>query len=171
MSARLGTTQQIALEGFQSQLDDVLALHRNELHRRSETLFDDLNGRIRQSFEEASQSAVSQFDEQVRGLAEPHIERTNDAISRMAGGRSLLDASLSLQRDRIGARRMKLSRNRWRASGEPRQVEQLLRSITRRDGTQPDGLESRAGDIRHRTGGNLQNSGMVRKKYRRNLTA
>ncbi|PYU00294.1 MAG: hypothetical protein DMG34_19485, partial [Acidobacteria bacterium] len=62
-SSRLGTTQQLALEAFQSQLDDVLTLHRNELHRRSENLFDDLNARIRRSFDEASQDAVRNFDE------------------------------------------------------------------------------------------------------------
>jgi len=44
---------------------------------------------------------VNKFDEQVRTLAEPHINQTNEAISRMAGGRSLLDASLSLQQERI----------------------------------------------------------------------
>jgi len=154
MSARLGTTQQVALEGFQSQLDDVLALHRNELHRRSETLYDDLNGRIRQSFEEASQSAVSQFDEQVRGLAEPHIERTNDAISRMAGGRSLLDASLSLQQDRIRsaadeAFAESLARFRENLGGVEQLLQEASQGVMERNLTE---LESRAGDIRHRTG-------------------
>ena len=96
-SSRLGTTQQLALEGFQSQLDDVLTLHRNELHRRSESLFEELNTRIRRSFSDASQDAVNKFDQQIRGMVEPHISQTNEAISRMAGGRSLLDASLSLQ--------------------------------------------------------------------------
>jgi len=154
MSSRLGTTQQIALEGFQSQLDDVLTLHRNELHRRSETLFDDLNGRIRRSFEEASQAAVSKFDEQVRCLAEPHIERTNDAISRMAGGRSLLDASLSMQQDRIRsaadqAFAESLARFRENLGGVEQLLQEASQGVIERNLTE---LEGRAGDIRHRTG-------------------
>src|SRR3989442_974734 len=37
-SARIESAKQQALGEFQSQLDDVLSLHRNELHRRSESL-------------------------------------------------------------------------------------------------------------------------------------
>jgi hypothetical protein len=153
-SERLGTTQQYAMESFQSQLDDVLSLHRNELHRRSETLFDDLNARIRKSFEDASQDAVSKFDEQVRSLAEPHIEKTNDAISRMAGGRSLLDASLALQQERIrsaadDAFAASLARFRENLGG----VEQLLQEASQGVINQSlNELEGKAGDIRHRTG-------------------
>jgi hypothetical protein len=150
-SERLGTTQQYALERFQSQLDDVLSLHRNELHRRSETLFDDLNTRIRQSFDDASHDAVRKFDEQVRSLAEPHIEKTNEAISRMAGGRSLLDASLALQQERIrsaadDAFAESLARFRENLGG----VEQLLQEASQGViGRNIAELESKAGDIRH----------------------
>jgi hypothetical protein len=153
-SSRLGTTQQLALEGFQSQLDDVLTLHRNELHRRSENLFDDLNTRIRRSFDEASQDAVRNFDEQIRTLAGPHIDQTNEAISRMAGGRSLLDASLSLQQDRIRsaadeAFAESLARFRENLGG----VEQLLQEASQRVmGQNLTELENKAGDIRHQTG-------------------
>jgi hypothetical protein len=153
-SERLGTAQQYALQGFQSQLDDVLSLHRNELHRRSETLFDDLHTRIRQSFDDASQDAVRKFDEQVRTLAEPHIERTNEAISRMAGGRSLLDASLSLQQERIrsaadDAFAESLARFRENLGG----VEQLLQEASQGViGRNLAELESKAGDIRHSAG-------------------
>jgi len=153
-AAQLGNTHESALRGFQTQLDDVLTLHRNELHRRSETLFDDLNARIRRSFDEASQEAVNKFDEQVRTLAEPHINQTNEAISRMAGGRSLLDASLSLQQERIRntadeAFAESLARFRENLGG----VEQLLHDasqvVIERNLTV---LESKAGDVRHRTG-------------------
>ena len=153
-SERLGTAQQYALQGFQSQLDDVLSLHRNELHRRSETLFDDLNARVRKSFDEASQDAVRNFDEQVRSLAEPHIERTNEAISRMAGGRSLLDASLSLQQERIrsaadDAFAESLARFRENLGG----VEQLLQEASQGViGRNLAEFESKAGDIRHAAG-------------------
>src|SRR5262249_37670213 len=91
-SARVGTVHQQGIEGFQTQLDDVLSLHRNELHRRSESLFDEINARIRATFEEASHQAVAHFDQQVESMVGPHIARTDDAIQRLAGGRALLDA-------------------------------------------------------------------------------
>ena len=150
-SERLSTTRQYALEGFQSQLDDVLSLHRNELHRRSETLFDDLNTRIRRSFDEASQDAVRKFDEQVRSLAEPHIEKTNDAISRMAGGRSLLDASLTLQQERIRsaadeAFAESLARFRENLGGVEELLQEASQGVISRNLAE---LESKAGDVRH----------------------
>jgi hypothetical protein len=150
-SERLGATQQYALQGFQSQLDDVLSLHRNELHRRSETLFDDLNTRIRRSFDEASHDAVRKFDEQVRSLAEPHIEKTNEAISRMAGGRSLLDASLALQQERIrsaadDAFAESLARFRESLGGVEQLLQEASQGVISRNVAE---LESKAGDIRH----------------------
>jgi len=102
-SARAGTLQQQAISGFQSQLDDVLSLHRNELHRRSESLFDDADKRIRSTFEEASHQAVTHFDQQIESMVQPHVARTDEAIQRLAGGRSLLDAALTMQQERIRA--------------------------------------------------------------------
>jgi BMFP domain-containing protein YqiC len=153
-AAQLGNTHESALQGFQTQLDDVLTLHRNELHRRSETLFDDLNARIRRSFDEASQEAVKKFDEQVRALAEPHINQTNEAISRMAGGRSLLDASLSLQQERIRntadeAFAESLARFRENLGGVEQLLHDAAQMVIERNMTE---LESKAGDVRHRTG-------------------
>src|SRR5271166_6879975 len=43
LPARIETVQHQAVAEFQSQLDDVLSLHRNELHRRSETLFEEIH--------------------------------------------------------------------------------------------------------------------------------
>jgi hypothetical protein len=151
-SSRLGTTQQLALEGFQGQLDDVLTLHRNELHRRSESLFEELNARIHRSFSDASQDAVNKFDEQIRGMVKPHISQTNEAISRMAGGRSLLDASLSLQQDRIrGAADEAFAESLSRFRENLGSVEQLLheasQGVINRNLTE---LQDKAGDIRHR---------------------
>ena len=151
-SSRLATTQQLALEVFQSQLDDVLTLHRNELHRRSESLFEELNRRIHRSFSDASQDAVNKFDEQIRGMVEPHINQTNEAISRMAGGRSLLDASLSLQQDRIrGAADEAFAESLSRFRENLGSVEQLLheasQGVINRNLTE---LQDKAGDIRHR---------------------
>ena len=151
-SSRLATTQQLALEGFQSQLDDVLTLHRNELHRRSESLFEELNARIHRSFSDASQDAVNKFDEQIRGMVDPHVDRTNEAISRMAGGRSLLDASLSLQQDRIRgaadeAFAESLSRFRENLGGVEQLLHEASQSVINRNLAE---LEGKAGDIQHR---------------------
>ena len=155
------------MEGFQSQLDDVLTLHRNELHRRSETLFDDLNETHSPVVRGSQPDSGKQFDEQVRGLVEPHIEQTNDAISRMAGGRSLLDASLSLQQDRIRsaadeAFAESLARFRENLGGVEQLLHEASQGVIKRNLTE---LESKAGDIRapHRRG-NLQDGGMVREE-------
>jgi hypothetical protein len=107
-SARLDTAQEDSLHGFRAQVDDVLTLHRNELHRRSESLFEEINGRIRGAFEEASRMAVSQFAEQVSATVHPHVteaqeavQQAEEAVHRLAGGRSLLEAAMTLQQDRI----------------------------------------------------------------------
>src|SRR5208282_1581226 len=107
-SARLDAAQEDSMHGFRAQLDDVLTLHRNELHRRSESLFEEINGRIRGAFEEASRTAVSQFAEQVSATVHPHVTQAQEAVQqaeaavhRLAGGRSLLEAAMTLQQDRI----------------------------------------------------------------------
>ena len=98
---RIATVQHDAVSGFQSQLDDVLTLHRNELHRRSETLFEEIHARIRSSFEAGTSEALEKFDEQVQSMVAPYIQQTEEAIHRLAGGRSLLDAAMTMQQDRI----------------------------------------------------------------------
>jgi hypothetical protein len=98
---RVETAQQHALAGFQSQLDDILSLHRNELHRRSESLFEELNARIGDTFDESSHQAAAQFSQQVESLVQPHLLQVEQGIHRMAGGRSMLDAATSLQQERI----------------------------------------------------------------------
>jgi hypothetical protein len=102
-SARLETVQQQSLSGFQAQVDDVLSLHRNELHRRSESIFEEIAARIRGAFEESSQRAVAQFGQQIQALAQPEIAKTEEAMHRLAGGRSLLDAAVTLHQERIRA--------------------------------------------------------------------
>jgi hypothetical protein len=102
-SSRLEGIQQVALVGFQSQLDDVLTLHRNELHRRSESLFEELSNRIRSTFEESTMQALSRFDQQITALVQPHVSAAEEAVHRLAGGRALLDAAMTLQQDRIRA--------------------------------------------------------------------
>ena len=100
-SARLDSAQEDSLHGFRAQLDDVLSLHRNELHRRSESLFEEINGRIRGAFEETSRRAVEEFAQQVSATVQPHVTNAEEAVHRLAGGRSLLDAAMTLQQDRI----------------------------------------------------------------------
>jgi hypothetical protein len=100
-SERVADAQQHALVGFQSQLDDVLTLHRNELHRRSESLFEEINARIHATFEESSRQTAREFEQQVELATQPHLTSVEQAIQRLAGGRSMLDAATSLQQERI----------------------------------------------------------------------
>jgi hypothetical protein len=103
LAARLETVQEHALTRFQSQADDVLSLHRNELHRQSETLLEEISARIRTAFDESGRDAVSRFGREIESLMAPQVSKANDAMQRLAGGRSLLDAALSLHQERIRA--------------------------------------------------------------------
>ena len=103
LAARLETVQQHALTNFQSQADDVLSLHRNELHRHSESVLEEINGRIRTAFDDSSRDAVARFAEQVQGVLQPHVQQADQAMQRLAGGRSLLDAAVALHQDKIRA--------------------------------------------------------------------
>src|SRR5208282_4131483 len=140
-----------AVEGFQSQLNDVLNLHRNELQRRSEILFDELHARIRNSFEAANSAALEKFDGQIEALVQPHVTRAEEAIHRLAGGRSLLDAAMTMQQDRIRATADEAfaeSLGRFRENLGT--VEQVLsdsaQSITARH---LEDLENKAVDLKH----------------------
>src|SRR5579863_5559061 len=103
LSARLETVQQHALTNFQSQADDVLSLHRNELHRHSESVLEEINGRIRTAFDDSSRDAIARFTEQVQSMLQPHVQQADQAMQRLAGGRSLLDAAVALHQDKIRA--------------------------------------------------------------------
>jgi hypothetical protein len=100
-TARLQDAQQEALSRFNSQLDDVLNLHRDELRRESESHFEQMNTRLQKTFEETSNQALAQFNRQIEAMVQPHVSQTEEAIRRLAGGRSLVDAALTLQQDRI----------------------------------------------------------------------
>jgi len=150
-SARIESAKQQALGEFQSQLDDVLSLHRNELHRRSESLAGEINARILSEFEESNRRTLTQFEEQVQSLMQPHLAKTEEAIQRLAGGRSMLDAALTLQQDRIRntadeAFAESLARFRENLGS----VEQLLheseQTITARNLAE---LEAKASDVKH----------------------
>jgi vacuolar-type H+-ATPase subunit E/Vma4 len=100
-TAELQSAQQQALAGFQAQLNDVLGERRSELQRESESLFEQMKAHIRTTFEEATRRALEQFDRQIEEMVHPHIARTEEAVQRLAGGRSMLDAALTLHQDRI----------------------------------------------------------------------
>lgn len=102
-SGELQSTQLEAVSTFQSQLDDALAQRREQIHRESDSVFEQVNARIQTTFEEAANKAMAQFDQQIQEMVQPHIAHTEEAIHRLAGGRSLLDAALTLQQDRIRA--------------------------------------------------------------------
>ena len=150
---RIETVQQQAVSGFQSQLDDVLSIHRNELHRRSDVLFDEIHARIRGSFESATSEALEKFDQQVQSMVAPHIQRTEEAIHRLAGGRSLLDAAMTMQQDRIRsvadeAFAESLSRFRENLGGVEQVLAESAQAINARH---LEELEGKVSDLKHRS--------------------
>jgi hypothetical protein len=150
-AAQLESAKQQALSGFQSQLEDVLNLHRNELHRSSGSLIDDINTQIRSTFDESSREALATFHRQVEEMVQPHISRTEEAIHRLVGGRSLLDAALTLQQDRIRnaadeAFAESLGRFRENLGGVEQILQEASETITGRNLTE---LEGKVSDLKH----------------------
>lgn len=152
-ASRMATVQHEAVSGFQSQLDDVLSVHRNELHRRSDTLFEEINSRIRTTFEQANGQATARFQEQIETLIAPHISHAEEAVQRLAGSRSLVDAALTLQQERIRAsvdEAFAESMGRFRENLGS--VEQLLQESSQAIiGKNLEELESKASDLKHRS--------------------
>jgi len=150
---KVASLQQQALQEFQSQLDEALAVHRNELHRRSDSLYEDLSTRLNLSFGAAAHDALARFDEELRARVEPHVNATNEAIHRLAGGRSLLEAALTLQQDRIRntadeAFAESLARFRDNLGSVEQLLHESAQNIISQNLTE---LEGRAGDVRHQT--------------------
>lgn len=152
-ASRMETVQQQAVSGFESQLDDVLSVHRNELHRRSDALFEELDGRVRATFEEASSKATTQFQEQIEGILGPQVVRAEEASHRLAGGRSLVDAALTLQQDRIrNSADEAFAESMARFRDNLGSVEQLLQESSQSIVAKNlEDLESKASDLKHRT--------------------
>lgn len=150
-SNRLGVLHEQALVGFHTQLDDVLSLHRNELHRRSESLFEDVTSRLRTAFEEASNRAATEFEGRISGMLAPHVQSTEESIHRMAGGRALLDAAISMQQDRIRtaadeAFAESLSRFKDNLGGAEQLLDETARGVTSRNIAE---MEEKLSDIKH----------------------
>jgi hypothetical protein len=150
-SAQLDNVQRQALAGFHSQIENHLNPQREEMQRRSEAMAGEINAKIRATFEEASRQAVAQFDRQVAELVQPHVTRAEEAVHRLAGGRSLLDAALTLQQDRIRnsadeAFAESLGRFRENLGSVEIILQDSSQAITGRNLTE---LEGKAGDLKH----------------------
>jgi len=150
-SAHLDSVQQQALAGFQGQLENQLSPHREELQRRSEAMAEELNAKIRTTFDEASRQAIAQFDRQIAETVQPQVTRAEEAVHRLAGGRSLLDAALTLQQDRIRnsadeAFAESLSRFRENLGSVEQILQESSQAITWRNMTE---LEGKADDLKH----------------------
>jgi hypothetical protein len=150
-ASRLGVLHEQALVAFHTQLDDVLSLHRNEQHRQSEGVFAELAGRIRAAFEEASETAAKEFEERITATVAPHLQKTDESLSRMAGGRALLDAALSMQQDRIRtaadeAFAESLSRFRENLGSAEQLLDESARTVTGRNIAE---MEEKLSDLKH----------------------
>ncbi len=154
---RIEMVQQQALTGFQSQLDDVLSLHRNELHRQSGSLFEEIHGRIRSSFETANSQALESFESHVQSLVQPHVTQAEEAVHRLAGGRSLLDAAMTMQQDRIRNTADKafadsLARFRENLGSVEQILNESAQTITARN---LEEMENKVVDLKHHTMGEM----------------
>ena len=150
-SGQLANVQQQALAGFQEQIEKVLNPGHAEMQRRSEAILEEINAKILATFEEASRQAVAQFDRQVAEIVQPHVTLAEEAVHRLAGGRSLLDAALTLQQDRIRnsadeAFAESLARFRENLGGVEQILQESSQTITRYNLTE---LEGKASDLQH----------------------
>jgi vacuolar-type H+-ATPase subunit E/Vma4 len=132
-------------------LENLLNPHREEIQRRSEAILEEINAKVRATFEEASHQAVAQFDRQITEMVEPHVTRAEEAVHRLAGGRSLLDAALTMQQDRIRnsadeAFAESLARFRENLGSVEQILQDSSQTIIGRNLTE---LEGRAADLKH----------------------
>jgi hypothetical protein len=150
-SAQLLEAQQQALGRFHWEMDDAVNLHRAELRRESESHFEQMNARIQKTFEEVSNQALAQFGQQIEALVQPHVSQTEEAIHRLAGGRSMLDAALTLQQDRIRnsadeAFAESLARFRENLGTVEQILQESTQTITGRGLTE---MEGKVSDLKH----------------------
>ena len=157
---QLSTDLQNAVATYHAQIAETMSQRHSELHREAESLIEQVNARVRLTFDEAASRAAEQFSERAHEIVQPHITQAEEAIHRLAGGRSMVDAALTLQQDRIRttadeAFAESLAHFRENLGG----VEQILRessqSIT---GQSLAELEGKVDDLRHRVVDELQKS-------------
>ena len=130
-------------------------------HVRVLTVGEEITARIRGAFEQSSQEAVSQFSRQVESLVQPQIERTDEAMQRLAGGRSLLDAAVTMHQERIRATTDEafteaLSQFRGNLGGIEESLRQSADTVTSRGLSE---LETRVGEVKHKAVEDLVQSG------------
>jgi len=150
-SGQLANVQQQALAGFQEQIEKGFIRGQEEMQRRYEATLEEINAKIPATFEEASRQAVAQFDRQVAEIVQPHVTLAEEAVHRLAGGRSLLDAALTLQQDRIRnsadeAFAESLARFRENLGGVEQILQESSQTITSYNLTE---LEGKASDLKH----------------------
>lgn len=157
---QVSTEFQSALATFQAQLSEATSRRHYELRREAESLIEQVNARVLATFDETASKATEQFSQRVYEIVQPHITQADEAMHRLAGGRSLVDAALTIQRDRIRttaeeAFAESLAQFRENLGS----VEQFLRessqSIT---GQSLVELEGRVGDLKHQVVDELQKS-------------
>lgn len=124
---------------------------RNELRRESESLVEQINTRIRSTFDEVANKASEEFERRIQGMLEPQITHAEETIHRLAGNRSLIDAALTLQQERIRVSAEEaFAESLVHFRENLGSVEQMLRdssqSITAQSLAE---LEGRVGDLKH----------------------
>jgi hypothetical protein len=92
-----------AAGALQSQLEVALNAHREEMRKGTASLFEEIQDRIKSSFDAANSEALEKFNQQIQSTMTPHLQQTDEALQRLAGGRSLLDAAMSTHQERIRA--------------------------------------------------------------------
>ncbi len=93
----------------------------------------------------------AQFDRQIAEMVQPQVSSAEEAIHRLAGGRSLLDAALTLQQDRIRnsadeAFAESLARFRENLGSVEQILQESSQTITGRNLAE---LEGKASDLKH----------------------
>ncbi|HEX8881401.1 MAG TPA: hypothetical protein VF749_15285 [Candidatus Acidoferrum sp.] len=124
---------------------------RNELRRESESLDEQIKELLRCTFDEAANKASGEFERRIQEMLEPHITHVEETIQRLAGSRSLVDAALTLQQERIRVSADEaFSESLVHFRENLGSVEQMLRessqSITAQSLAE---LEGRVGDLKH----------------------
>jgi Protein of unknown function (DUF2875) len=157
---QVSTDLQNALATFHAQIAETMGQRHSELHREAESLIEQVNARVRLTFDEASDRAAEQFSERVHEIVQPHITQAEEAIHRLAGGRSMVDAALTLQQDRIRttadeAFAESLAHFRENLGGVEQILHESSQSITSRSLAE---LEGKVSDLKHQVVDELQKS-------------
>ena len=140
-----------ALSGSAQAAEAEWAQRRSELLRESESLVEQINAGIRCTFDEAANKAREEFERQIQEMLQPHITQAEEAIHRLAGSRSLVDAALTLQQERIRvsadeAFAESLVHFRKNLGSVEQTLRESSQSITAQSLAE---LEGRIGDLRH----------------------